>query len=92
MSNFFQVIETDIGDHDQLAFAVNLETFDIIIGRSGHGKLLRGRDKRDWAGGWIFRGQGKITFYSGTLGSVDHYRDLIADCLINHLRQPLRLV
>lgn len=54
----------------QLAYAVNTVNMDIMVSRSGHGKLMRGRDKHDYEGGWIFPRQGKITFYSGTLGRV----------------------
>ncbi|MFC1678167.1 hypothetical protein ACFLZ9_00340 [Patescibacteria group bacterium] len=60
----------DIHQIPQLAYVVNPETYKIIITRSGHAKTLRSYDKRDFQGGWIFPRQGKITFYSGTLGEA----------------------
>jgi len=54
----------------QLSFALNTKTGDLIIGRSGHGKLTRGADKHDYEGGWIFPPDNKVVFYSGTLGTV----------------------
>lgn len=54
----------------QLAYAVNPETFAIIISKSGHAKIMRSYDKHDFEGGWIFPVNGKISFYSGYLGEV----------------------
>jgi hypothetical protein len=46
----------------QLAYAVNPETFTVIISKSGHGKIMRSYDKHDFEGGWIFPPKGKISF------------------------------
>ena len=54
----------------QLAYVVDVDTLDILVGVSGHGKLTRGRSKHGLEGGWIFPTQDKLTFYSGTLGNV----------------------
>lgn len=54
----------------QLAYIVDKDSFVVTINKSGHGKMTRGKDRRDLEGGWIFPKQGKITFDSGTLGEV----------------------
>jgi hypothetical protein len=73
----------------QLAYAVNTTNMDILVSRSGHGKLMRGRDKHDYEGGWIFPKQGKITFYSGTLGRV-YDEQGVRQAIVQALGFPLR--
>ena len=88
-------LNDDIKNYKQIAFAVNLENFNIILSKSGHSTIMRkfGYDKRDFEGGWIFPGERKITFYSGTLGEVSKkQRQLIADAISNKLEINLRMV
>lgn len=85
----------DIREEIQLAYAINNDTFDIIISKSGHDKIMRksGLDKHSFSGGWIFIKQEKITFYSGSLGRVKpKHRKLIVDAICNTLKMHLRVV
>ncbi|PIT88480.1 MAG: hypothetical protein COU29_01710 [Candidatus Magasanikbacteria bacterium CG10_big_fil_rev_8_21_14_0_10_36_32] len=66
----FELEGVNLKKIDQLAYAVNKDNFVVTVAKSGHGKMTRDKDRRDLEGGWIFPKQGKITFYSGTLGEV----------------------
>lgn len=85
MNPFHVSFVQDVKDCSQLAFAVNQNNFEIVVGRSGHYTLMRSRDKHDYEGGWIFLKQAKISFYSGALGAVSKNQDLIVDALITAL-------
>jgi hypothetical protein len=72
----------------QLAFAFNPESKRLIIDRSGHASMIRkfNLDRRDYQGGWLFPKQGKITFYSGTLGHVEEqYQYDVASIISQHI-------
>ena len=73
----------------QLAYAVDLESGNILVGKSGHAKLVRGKNKHDFEGGWIFPRQNKVTFYSGFLGNVSN-TDFVAYALSDALGIRLR--
>lgn len=78
--------------HPQLAYVVNHDNFSIRISKSGHGKMIRGLDKRDFEGGWIFLDQSKITFYSGSVGEVTKNREEVRDAVCHTLGRHLRRV
>lgn len=86
-------IGKDIKGAKQLAFIVNLDTFNIFISRSGHPTLLRDRDKRDYHGGWVFINQSKITFNSGSLGHIPpKWKEALCNSLSNYLNKSLRII
>jgi hypothetical protein len=68
----------EISKLTQLAYAVNPESYTIIVSKSGHGKIMRNYDKHDFEGGWLFPLDKKITFYSGYLGEVSD-KDKVKD-------------
>jgi len=79
-------LDKDLKGRKQLVYAVNHDNFEIIISNSGHGKIVKGKDKRDYEGGWIFLNR-KITYYSGTLGEVTVRREEVKESILNFLIQ-----
>lgn len=94
----FRVEYLDDGDVrklQQFAYAVNKREKVIYVSKSGHGKILRMIDDNnaeDFAGGgWVFAKQGKVTFYSGTLGPVEVDIDMVLSSFERLLSKPLRI-
>jgi hypothetical protein len=90
--NPFTVDIVGAADTVQMAYAVNQDNFNIIIGKSGHAALIRRMDKHDFQGGWIFIKSHKITFYSGFLGPVTHNKEMIKESIELKLRLYLKEV
>ena len=75
MQNFYEVKFVEMSSADarkskQLAFMVDSERFNILIGISGHGALSRGSDRTSCEGGWIYPLKGRIIWNSGLLSEV----------------------
>lgn len=80
----------DKDDPDQLAFAFSMKSWDLILSESGHGKITRNKDERDFVGGWVWPNKGKITFSCGALGQVpDEFQYGVQGAIENHLREVL---
>lgn len=74
----------------QLAYAVDA-VGDLVVSRSGHGRILRECARELAGGGWVFPRQGKVTFYSGLLGAVAD-RSAVLAALEHALGVPLYAV
>lgn len=85
----------DIRSLQQFAYAVNKRKKVIYASKSGHGKILRMVDDdnaEDFAGGgWVFAKQGKITFHSGLLGTVEVDKDEVTSAVERLLKKNLRI-
>lgn len=78
----YEIRQLDDCDNYQLAFAVNHSTETILVGQSGHATMMRGRDKHEWEGGWIFRSKGQVVLACGWLGHVTTNREDIEAALL----------
>ena len=79
----YEIKRIDDCSSDQLAFAVNHDSMKIIVGKSGHAKLLSivAAEPVDYpTGGWIFRRKGQIAD-SGMLKTVKKDREEIIEML-----------
>lgn len=80
------VNRTNAKKQTQLAYAYNTNNEKIIISNQGHAAIVRGKDKSEFEGGWIFPKQGKIQFYSGSLGHVSkENRESVKSAIENYL-------
>lgn len=79
----YEIKRLDDCSGDQLAFAVNYDSMKIIVGKSGHAKLLSivAAEPVDYpVGGWIFRRKSQVVD-SGMLKKVKVDREEIIEML-----------
>jgi hypothetical protein len=69
--NFYSVKKLSDSPSGTYAFAVNPYNYEIVLGKSGHGTILRNYDKQDFCeGGWVYLDKRKLIFNCGSLGNV----------------------
>lgn len=92
----YQLIEIIEKTNDltgQIAFAFNENTWNLLLSNSGHGKITRDKDKRDFVGGWIFLNDEKISFNTGSLANPDSdQQQMIENAISGHFSKPFRIV
>ena len=75
----------------QVAFAVNSETFTIIVSSSGHPTIVRYLGDGFDCGGWLWLDKSKLIHSSGFLGPVpDRIYNDVAAALSNYFRIEFR--
>lgn len=89
------VIVEEIGDikpRSKIAYCFSPELLLLLVSNSGHGKILRGRDRRDFDyGGWCDLKTGRLWPTNGTVSNVPpRWREVIEGALVAHFKRPLR--
>ena len=76
----------------KIAYCYNPTNATLAISNSGHGTILRGRDKRDYSsGGWVDIASGRIWETNGTVKNVPKpLRDVIAQVFSERFDVTLR--
>jgi len=78
-------------DSNQIAFAVNTETYNIVVSSSGHPTIVRHLGNDFTGGGWLWLSTNKITYVAGYLGYLPcKFRSAVLAALCNHFRKEFR--
>lgn len=85
-------IRAPVDPRKKVAYCVNLSALEILVSNSGHGTILRGRDKRDIDfGGWVDVRTRRIWETNGTVKNVPGpLRGAIAGALGRHFEVTFR--
>lgn len=77
-----------IAPRSKIAYCFSCDQLLLLISNSGHGNILRGRDKRDFDyGGWCDLKSGRLWPTNGTVSAVPPtWRHVIQGALENHFR------
>ena|SRR6185436_15098187 len=77
-----------IEPRSKVAFCFSTTSWDLLVSNSGHGTILRGRDKRDFEfGGWCDLKTGRLWPTNGTVSNVPaKWLDAVQGALENHFR------
>jgi hypothetical protein len=72
----------------KIAYCFSSDQLLLLVSNSGHGNILRGRDKRDFDyGGWCDLKSGRLWPTNGTVSAVPPtWREVIQGALENHFR------
>lgn len=87
-----QVPYKELRNATQLSYIVHYPTYTVTIAKSGHATLIRGLDKDQFSGGWLFPKGGKVTTFSGTLNHLTLDKEEILDTIMTYLGKRLFVV
>ncbi|MBF0274776.1 MAG: hypothetical protein HQK84_06050 [Nitrospinae bacterium] len=86
-AQFIEVQEINsIKPKSKVAFCFNSQSWTLLVSNSGHGTILRGRNKVDFDfGGWCDLKSGRIWKNNGTVSNVPpQWLEAIKGALENH--------
>ena len=80
-----------IKPRSRVAFCFNSSSWTLLVSNSGHGRILRGRDRRDFDfGGWCDLRTSRLWPTNGTVSNVPgKWLDAVQWDLENHFRTYL---
>lgn len=81
----------EIKPRSKIAYCFSSETVLLLVSNSGHGKILRGRSRRDFDyGGWCDLKTGRLWPTNGTVSNVPpQWRAIIKEALETHFQTRL---